>query len=349
MYKNILTSFSKDIVVKVDQITEHIKASTEHYRQYCIYKSAYETSRSESEDDWHVCILILKFIDSKISDLDEIILILKFFLYRDRYRNKLVDHDNYLVKTVNKAICHSLSNNLVGSCLNQIYNNNIHTTEFGPTDIDLTAIRLRKSISRSSVLKVCNLLNFFYLNTSKTSHNNLVVNLNISSDNRMKVHLQGGMLNHFDLTVLMAILYQYKKYILSSPLLFDPFKIDVVSVLKLIGYDTGYSRKKFLDSLKKLSMTTIDCRKQYMRFESNILKNSEDYFYSFCGNLLSFESLSTTELTSVNVQLSVPLVRMFESNNYYVLVSWEFFTFLSNHELHLLYFYLCFYIENLHI
>nr|UAD88331.1 hypothetical protein [Gracilaria tikvahiae] len=146
--------------------------------------------------------------------------------------------------------------------------------------------------------------------------------------------MQGGLLNDFDLIVLICILRQY-----NNP--FDVFKLDVSSILDLVGYDTGYSRRKLFSSLKKLSMTTVDCRKQYLKFDSNTSKNSEDYFYSFCGNLLNFESLSSNKLTLVNVQLSVPLIRMFESNNYYALVNWQSFVNLPNTKLRLLYFYFC--------
>nr|YP_010199506.1 hypothetical protein LK036_pgp001 [Gracilariopsis tenuifrons]UAD89364.1 hypothetical protein [Gracilariopsis tenuifrons] len=153
----------------------------------------------------------------------------------------------------------------------------------------------------------------------------------------MKVYLQEGILNHFDLTVLISILYQYNQLLISC----DTFKLDVVSVLNVVGYDTRYSSKKFLNSLKKLSMTTVHCRKQDLRFDSHTFKDSEDYFYSFCGNLLSFKSLSTTELTLVHVQFSIHLIRIFESNNYYTLVNWQTFVNLPNTKLRLLYFYFC--------
>nr|AAC04747.1 ORF1 [Gracilariopsis lemaneiformis] len=333
-HNNILTFFSKSIVHKVEQITDLIKGSVEYSHQYFVYIYPSTVLKSQSEDDWNFCILILKFIHSE-SDFDDMLLILKYFLYRDRYRNKLIDHNNYLTKTIKKVVCYSLKQNLVGSCLKNQLNYNDIVLNPSLDSLDMKSLKLYKSVSKSDVLKICNLFNFFYLNIPKSSNQNLVLDVSNSNDNFMKVHSQYGILNHFDLTVLIAILYQYNHLLVRS----DIFKINVASVLNVIGYDTGYSRKKFLNSLKKLSTTTIDCRKQYIKFDSDNTKVTEDYFYSFCGNLLSFENLSTTKLTLVNVQLSIPLIRIFESNNYYALVNWQSFVNLPNTKLRLFYFY----------
>nr|UAD88333.1 hypothetical protein [Gracilaria tikvahiae] len=332
-YNNILTLFSSDIVHKVEHITYLIKTSVEYSHQYFAYISSSTVLKSESEDDWHFCILVLKFIRSE-SDFDEILVILKYFLYRDRYRNKLIDHHTYLIKTIKKVISYSLEHNLVGSYLkNQINKNNIILN----SNLDIKTLKSCRSISKSNVLKMCNLFNFFYLNNSKSSSCKLVLDCSTSNNNFMKVNLHNGILNHFDLTILISILHQYNQLLLPS----DTFKLHVPSVLKVVGYDTGYSRKKFLNSLQKLSMTSLHCRKQYLRFKSDSMQHSEDHFYSFCGNLLSFENLSTSKLTALNVQLSLPLIRMVESNKYYALINWHSFVGLPNNKLRLLYFYFC--------
>nr|YP_009346908.1 hypothetical protein [Gracilaria firma]APR74443.1 hypothetical protein [Gracilaria firma] len=49
-------------------------------------------------------------------------------------------------------------------------------------------------------------------------------------------------------------------------------------MLNLIVYDTGYSRRKLLSSLKKLSTTIIDCCKHYLKFIANDLKYPDDYY-----------------------------------------------------------------------
>ena len=93
--------------------------------------------------------------------------------------------------------------------------------------------------------------------------------------------------------------------------------------------------------MQKLSTTLIDCRKQYLKFDTSDLKSADDGFYSFCGNLLSFESLSSKRLTDVNVQISLPLIRICDATNYYALINWQTFTSLPTTKLRLVYFYFC--------
>nr|UAD88338.1 hypothetical protein [Gracilaria tikvahiae] len=294
---NILTFFNSSIVYKVQEITERIKKSKEYSHEYFMYKSNSLISKSKSEDDWNFCILVLKFINksSDFEDIDELIEVLKYFLYRDRYRDKLVQHNTYLIKTLKKVIWHVLKLNLLGSCL-ILQENNIN--DITNININSSSRESYKSILKSDIVKVCNIFNFFYLNSKNPFSKELVVDCSKSDDNQLKVHMQGGLLNDFDLIVLICILRQY-----NNP--FDVFKLDVSSILDLVGYDTGYSRRKLFSSLKKLSMTTVDCRKQYLRFKSDSMQHSEDHFYSFCGNLLSFENLSTTKLTALNIKLSL--------------------------------------------
>nr|YP_009346907.1 hypothetical protein [Gracilaria firma]APR74442.1 hypothetical protein [Gracilaria firma] len=63
--------------------------------------------------------------------------------------------------------------------------------------------------------------------------------------------------------------------------------------------------------------------------------------YLFCDNWLSFDALSSKKLTSINIQVSLPLIRMFDANNYYALINWQVFKSLPTTKLRLLYFYFC--------
>lgn len=44
-------------------------------------------------------------------------------------------------------------------------------------------------------------------------------------------------------------------------------------------------------------------------------------FIHYCGNLFNFESLSSSNLTGINILMSLPLILVFEADNYYALVN----------------------------
>nr|UAD85630.1 hypothetical protein [Gracilaria edulis] len=299
---HILIFFRDSVKLKSQEIVQRIKLSKEYSHEYFLYKS--NLRKSKSEGDWRFCILILKFTDKNF-DPNDLIEILKYFLYRDRYRNKFINHHNYLIQTIKKVISYCVKQNLIGSLIIKIHNDTKNITD---VISNKKSDRLFKSISKSDIIKVCNIFNFFYLNSRYSFDNNISVTCSESDNNFLKVYMQNGLLNYFDLMVLICILRQYNNS-------FSTFKFDTSLQLNLIGYDSGYSRKKLLSSLKKLSMTIIECCKQYLKFEPGLADSPEKCFYTFSGNLLNVESLCENKLTSVNIQLSLPLIHMFEANN----------------------------------
>nr|AXR86338.1 hypothetical protein [Gracilaria vermiculophylla] len=329
-YNYILPALSPDLARKVNNIENIIKSSQVNFKQYFIYISdSSALSKSQSEDDWSFCILILKFLSSD-EEFDDLFSILNWFLYRYRYRDKFIKHDSYVSKTIKKVICFALKSSLIGSSLDKVQVRKICSRPISSSSNSY------KSIDRNHVIKVCNILNIFSMDSKPSAFINPIIDYSNNPDNYLKISSQDSNLNHFDLTIFLAILHQYK-----NSNLYTSFKLDVASILKLIGYDTGYSRRKLLSSLKKLSTTNIECRKQYLKFATNDLKSPDDYFYSFCGNLLSFEALSSKKMTSINIQISLPLIRIFDADNYYALINWQIFTSLPTTKLRLLYFYFC--------
>nr|YP_009511087.1 hypothetical protein [Hydropuntia rangiferina]AXI96760.1 hypothetical protein [Hydropuntia rangiferina] len=81
---HILAFFIDSVKLKSQEITQRIKLSKQYSHEYFMYKSNLLISRSKSEDDWQFCILVLKFIDTN-SDSNDLMEILKYFLYRDRF------------------------------------------------------------------------------------------------------------------------------------------------------------------------------------------------------------------------------------------------------------------------
>nr|YP_009346903.1 hypothetical protein [Gracilaria firma]APR74438.1 hypothetical protein [Gracilaria firma] len=274
-------------------------------------------------------MLILKFSPSD-EQIDNLASILNWFFYRYRYRDKFIKHYSYVTKTIRKVVSFSITSNLLGSCLdNELLNKNVNSS-------GIIQSKFYKSVDKEDVIKICNLFNFFYMDLKSSNSNNKVFDNTHNSNNYIRIISQGDKLNHFDLTILMGILHQYK-----TCSIYDSFKLDVASILGLIGYDTGYSHRKLISSLTRLSSTTIECRKQYLKLDAGSSVSTDDCFYTFCGNFLSFEALSNKKLTSGNVQLSLPLIKMFGANNHYALLNWQVFTSLPTTKLRLLYFYFC--------
>nr|YP_009511775.1 hypothetical protein [Melanthalia intermedia]AXI97652.1 hypothetical protein [Melanthalia intermedia] len=186
MNNNIVSSSDSVIQKEVDKITASIQNSTQHLGQYFQYISGSAIGKSSSEDDWNFCTLILKYI-SLDNQSERIILILKHFLYRNRYRSKFDQHRNYLTMTIKKAVFFSVKQELIGSCLNNDHDNGKMESTLTTSDLSPSSY---PSINRSDVLEVCNLFNIFYFNSSKSATKNFTYENCNNSNNLLKVQEQ---------------------------------------------------------------------------------------------------------------------------------------------------------------
>nr|YP_010196053.1 hypothetical protein LK221_pgp002 [Gracilaria bursa-pastoris]UAD83450.1 hypothetical protein [Gracilaria bursa-pastoris] len=87
---------------------------------------------------------------------------------------------------------------MIGSSLD-LDNNSVHSS--------ISCSKSYKSVSKSNIIKVCNVFNIFCLASYKPLFSHLVLNCSSSPDNYLKLCLHQGSLNHFDLTVFLAILH----------------------------------------------------------------------------------------------------------------------------------------------
>lgn len=86
------SSHSHDLELKVTEVLSKIQAFP-HYEKYEMLKKG-SLRKSASEDDWNLCLFLLRFIDDK---KEMTYAILQEILLRERFREKL-NRQDYLKK-----------------------------------------------------------------------------------------------------------------------------------------------------------------------------------------------------------------------------------------------------------
>lgn len=215
-----------------------------------------------------------------------------------------------------------------------------------------------KSINKNNIIKVCHLFSpfFFDKNNRTIIHDPIIYENSTNSKNILKVQMSGDSLNSFDLYIFLCVLKEYKKHYdnftyeeISLMDFFEEdfyiFDTDLPSLIKLSQYrNCGSTGNRILASLGKLSRIHIDMHKNYksQKYERYSNDNiTSDSSYSFTGNLLSFKKIRTKCLIQLKIYLSVPLFKIFQSDQYYSLINWHSLSLLPNNQLRHLYFYFC--------
>nr|AXR86332.1 hypothetical protein [Gracilaria ferox] len=307
-------------------------------KQYCIYKSRVVISNSASEDDWQYCLLILQYVNPK-DDIKTISQLLESFLKIDRFRNEFLKNYTYLYITITRSIVFSMQSGNLGCLYNSISDKKQKLIQSIKSNFHSSNL-VKSSCSTRSVLKLSNFLAIFYLDTH--SYSNLLLDYEyyykLDNNFSVKISMFGGLLNYFDLMIFVKILYLYKSvsYCFSNGILDINF-----SDFNFILSDSGQNRHKYMSSLDKLSKVHLNTFCTHQDSSSNGTKMPLEAIYSFSGNLISFERLSTRSSTSIRLYLSKPLFTMFQLSDNYSILNWDSFLNLSNSHCRLLYFYFC--------
>ena len=277
--------------------------------------------RSASEDDWHFCYLILKFIPLSNKNAKEL---LEKFLTSERYRKKL-ESRTYIQATVDKVISYNLEQGDRGT-MN-------HLVDICPTNTD------RERVDISKIIRVCNLLEIFHL---KSKHIKMPETTNISrgDNNSLKVEFFGGRLTGQDLLIYIYILFKLaerKKYLDGSNIV----SISISSLLKQCNLNRSIEvYKKIFRSLEKLSKTYLTYNKQV----------NSDYRYSDRGTLLKYRYVERTSKYKAHITVEVNTCFGRLLGNYsgilnYSIVNWDDFTAMPNESMKVIYYLMCLYIK----
>lgn len=277
-------------------------------------------NKSRSEDDWHFCLLILKFIESHI----ECTRLLEEFLRTERYREKFDLSLTYLETTIEKVIKASSENGQRGTLAND-------TGVLNPDSAIVTSTKL--VIPANEVIRTCNIAKCFFLN-SEYAIANSTVNLSNQEDNKLEVSFTGGPLNGDDLTIFVYLLSYCSKY---STI--DGIDLDMSHLLKICKISrNGESYSRIKESLSKLSKTHLNYNKKITREASRTLK---DAFYTSSGTILSYQSI--TELQNrARIHLHQYFLNILQIGNYnYACINVADFMNLRKHDLRILYYFFC--------
>lgn len=222
---------------QADTIIKEIQKSAKH-NEYSNVKLGIK-GPTASENDWHYCLFILKYLDANKYDTIEL---LKLILVKERYRRKLLRED-YLYTTVRKAVQHVKNSQI----------SNLNNAGYLETPITCDV---------SSLVRTCNLLHMFHLYKPQDNQS-YVFNFG-KLDNFVKITTFKS-LNHHDLDFLMHILFQYKQ---KFPLGSHDYStlclnLDIPRLIKDLGKeDNGSSRERLISSLERMSNMIMSFRKK---------------------------------------------------------------------------------------
>lgn len=338
MYNNYINS-------EVCRISSIIPRSS-YSQQYFLYKSykfnnkSKTISKSLSEDDWNYCLLILNFVNPK-DTIKNINNILEYFLRSERYRGKFDQHFSYLRTTISKAIVKSSNSNMLGSLYSlPVKLSKPIITEFAADHLDLVKTNTVASCNARDVLKVSNFFSVFYLHSCPYSNSVLdyELNCNYNFTTCVKISMFGGLLNHFDLTVFLSILYFYKSLGIVN---FDnSIDVNFSDINFLLNNNTEH-RSKYLKSLDKLSKTHLTNLSSSKKSSLSAPEESSAGTYYFSGTLLSIDQAYNKYAMNTRIYLSEPMLKMLTTDTNYSFVNWQSFTKLPNSQVRALYFYFC--------
>nr|UAT97345.1 PUT_PRODUCT [Ahnfeltia plicata] len=280
-------------------------------------------NKSRSEDDWHFCLLILKFIESHI----ECTRLLEEFLRTERYREKFDLSLTYLETTIEKVIKASSENGQRGTLANG-------TGVLNPDSAIVTSTKL--VIPAHEIIRTCNIAKCFFLN-SEYAIANSTVNVSNQEDNKLEVSFNAGPLNGYDLTIFVYLLSYFSKY----PTI-DGIDLDMPHLLKICRISkNGESYSRIQESLSKLSKTHLSYNKKITQETSRTLK---DAFYTSSGTILSYlvnYRASKIGHTDVFIYINIFLNILQIGNYNYACINVADFMNLRKHDLRILYYFFC--------
>lgn len=312
---------------KEDYIYSIIQKSPD-YPNFILFKHKlkFEKHNSISETDMAFAGLLARHIPEEWSEDKKIAIMINFFKTHRPERDKYKERTAYLIETVNKALANK------SSLLNKTQSNVDHNV-FVPEE---------KEIIRSSIFKICNIMNIFHLGRS---YKKFEYKANKKEDNSL-IATSPESLNATDFKYFMQLLFHYKESIEWSSQ--DTFEnkychINIKYLLKELGLSPGgKTYKSLLGSLRRLSKVHLEYRK--------LLNPDEGVVRTISDNLLSWELVyiedpSTKEIKRYN-KLKIkmhPVISevLYKAEYNYSLINKDSYNKLSSEKLQLLYFYFC--------
>ena len=278
--------------------------------------------------DWHFCIFILGFISKEYHN-HAAHCILREMLVKFRYRDAFIKNPLYLPSTIDKVIKHADQKGIRGSKSHLLDDPNLLVSKPMP----------KIQICKIHILRTCNLMSFFYLDTSTLASKNSEFSFTWSNSlsNKLEVNMTNGVLNYFDLNVFIGLLHQFYSH--NSVLSQSTIDVDINSIVKVLHSSySGSVRKRIVKSLEKMSKVIVTISKKYRT--DNKYDDNGRYHYS--GTLFALEYIQINSRSfHIRVHFSLPIIRMFYANDNYALINWESFIHVNNLRLRILYYHFC--------
>ena len=317
-----------DVDSKLELVLSKIKDSR-FYQNFLLFSENLKvgTHNSISETDMAFAGLVAAYIPQEWAFNEKIDLIIQFFkhhrIQRDKSRNRL----DYIRGTAEKA--------LLG--LSPLGLNNREQSKSSQDQKPL------KTIERSSILKICNVMQIFHLGKSK--ENFKYIN-NRNPDNSVEATCPES-LSSTDFKYFMQLLFQYKESKLfsnqNSPEKNDYYEINIHKLGQELGASIsgGRNYKMFLDSLSKLSKVHLKYNK-VIDLDKKSYSISEESLLSYRVSYESDRSTGKRSYKKLKVRMHSTIFEVLSSAEYnYSLINQESYNKLSSDKLQLLYFHFC--------
>ena len=346
-------NLNKEYVFVRDKILQSNSLIVKKYLDLCSNINTCYTSISEA--DWAFCTLVASFVPANLAFKCQL---LEYFFLVDRPDRAKKNRLDYVETTIQKALGvfrrrKDARKKLESvDSIEKINTENKKSLKLLPSlDCDTiqkpvfkSRIKKLNSISKNSVLKVCNTMNIFYLGKSVKN----VEYVSGKTDNYLKASIPRS-LNIVDFRYYIQLLFQYTTHVkkISSKELakdqFFPINIKIIFDNSKISRG-GSCYRNFFQSLNKLAEVTLEYDKKissdtkYRHIQKESLL-AYKFIYKQSDNYS--KDLSVNTYKKLVIRMHPIVLDLLDANYNYALLNKQTYDLLPSDQLKLLYYHFC--------